>query len=50
LLLGFTNITEADALDACRQLHRLIGKVVAEPQREHVRGMRRGVHGQDQWE
>jgi GntR family transcriptional regulator/MocR family aminotransferase len=26
LLLGFTNIAEADALDACRQLHRLIGK------------------------
>jgi len=26
LLLGFTNITEADALDACRRLHRVIGK------------------------
>jgi GntR family transcriptional regulator/MocR family aminotransferase len=26
LLLGFTNIAEADALDACRRLHRAIGK------------------------
>jgi GntR family transcriptional regulator / MocR family aminotransferase len=26
LLLGFTNIAEADALDVCRRLHRLIGK------------------------
>lgn len=26
LLLGFTNIAEADALAACRRLHRLIGK------------------------
>jgi GntR family transcriptional regulator / MocR family aminotransferase len=26
LLLGFTNIAEADALSACRRLHRIIGK------------------------
>jgi GntR family transcriptional regulator/MocR family aminotransferase len=26
LLLGFTNVAEADALDSCRQLRRLIGK------------------------
>ena len=26
LLLGFTNIAEADALDACRRLYRVIGK------------------------
>jgi GntR family transcriptional regulator/MocR family aminotransferase len=26
LLLGFTSITEADALDSCRRLHHLIGK------------------------
>jgi len=26
LLLGFTNIAEADALDACRRLHGVIGR------------------------
>ena len=30
LLLGFTNIAETDALAACRRLHRIIGKLVAE--------------------
>jgi GntR family transcriptional regulator / MocR family aminotransferase len=30
LLLGFTNITEADALTACRRLHRIIGKAVGQ--------------------
>jgi GntR family transcriptional regulator/MocR family aminotransferase len=28
LLLGFTNITELDALDTCRSLHRAIGKLL----------------------
>ena len=30
LLLGFTNITEADALAVCRRLHRMIGKAVGQ--------------------
>jgi GntR family transcriptional regulator/MocR family aminotransferase len=28
LLLGFANIAEADALDRCHQLERVIGKVL----------------------
>jgi GntR family transcriptional regulator/MocR family aminotransferase len=30
LLLGFANVPEADALDRCRQLERVIGRVLDE--------------------
>jgi GntR family transcriptional regulator/MocR family aminotransferase len=33
LLLGFTNIAEADALATCRQLYRVLGKWLDKPTR-----------------
>ena len=36
LLLGFTNIAEADALATCRRLHRLIGKSLDDEERKQA--------------